>query len=193
MGINYGFDTVRFVTPVKSGARVRGRFTLAEARFRGAAMLMTTYDVTVDIENEKSRRSPPAGPPSASSTRKTGQKTPEIWLGRNRMHDEAVRNAFLVQAKACDSLGSPFTARLCRAVAARLDRQTEVGETILSWPGDVGPSGDSVPLRLAGRCTRSPFKKRSRHLSIFRLMTRRRCGRPAPAPCGSIRSLSSKR
>lgn len=66
------------------------------------------------------------------------------------MHDEAVRNAFLVQARACDSLGSPFTARLCRAVAARLDRQTEVGQKILSWPGDVGPSGDSVPLRLAG-------------------------------------------
>ncbi|CUX45546.1 DUF2332 domain-containing protein [Agrobacterium genomosp. 13] len=66
------------------------------------------------------------------------------------MHDEAVRNAFLVQARACDNLGSPFTARLCRAVAARLDRQTEVGEKILSWPGDVGPSGDSVPLRLAG-------------------------------------------
>ncbi len=53
MGINYGFDAVRFVAPVKSGARVRGRFTLAEARFRGAAMLMTTYDVTVEIENEK--------------------------------------------------------------------------------------------------------------------------------------------
>lgn len=53
MGINYGFDAVRFVTPVKSGARVRGRFTLAEARFRGAAMLVTTYDVTVEIENEK--------------------------------------------------------------------------------------------------------------------------------------------
>ncbi|KJF74977.1 MULTISPECIES: MaoC family dehydratase [Rhizobium/Agrobacterium group] len=53
MGINYGFDAVRFVAPVKSGARVRGRFTLAEARFRGAAMLVTTYDVTVEIENEK--------------------------------------------------------------------------------------------------------------------------------------------
>lgn len=53
MGINYGFDAVRFVAPVKSGARVRGRFTLAETRFRGATMLMTTYDVTVEIENEK--------------------------------------------------------------------------------------------------------------------------------------------
>ncbi|KQO75744.1 MaoC family dehydratase [Rhizobium sp. Leaf262] len=53
MGINYGFDKLHFVTPVKSGARIRGHFTLAEARFRGAAMLMNTYDVTVEIEGEK--------------------------------------------------------------------------------------------------------------------------------------------
>ena len=53
LGINYGFDRVRFMTPVKSGARVRGRSLLAEARFRGAGMLMTTYDVTIEIENEK--------------------------------------------------------------------------------------------------------------------------------------------
>ena len=53
MGINYGFDKVRFMTPVKSGAKVRGRFTMAEARFRGAGMLMVTYEVTVDIEGER--------------------------------------------------------------------------------------------------------------------------------------------
>ena len=53
MGINYGFDTVRFVAPVKSGARIRGHFILAEARFRGGGMLMTTYDVTIEIENER--------------------------------------------------------------------------------------------------------------------------------------------
>jgi acyl dehydratase len=53
MGINYGFDKVTFVAPVKSGARVRGRFTLAEARFRGASMLTNTYDVTVEIEGER--------------------------------------------------------------------------------------------------------------------------------------------
>lgn len=53
MGINYGFDKVRFVTPVKSGAKVRGRFTMAEARFRGAGMLMVTYEVTVDVEGER--------------------------------------------------------------------------------------------------------------------------------------------
>ncbi|WP_112942853.1 MULTISPECIES: MaoC family dehydratase [unclassified Rhizobium] len=53
MGINYGFDTVRFVAPVKSGARIRGHFVLAEARFRGGGMLMTTYDVSIEIENER--------------------------------------------------------------------------------------------------------------------------------------------
>ncbi len=53
MGINYGFDRVRFASPVKSGSRVRGHFTLSDCRFRGAGMLMTTYDVTVEIENEK--------------------------------------------------------------------------------------------------------------------------------------------
>ena len=53
MGINYGFDKVRFITPVKSGARVRGRFVLDEARFRGAGMLTVRYNVTVEIEDER--------------------------------------------------------------------------------------------------------------------------------------------
>jgi acyl dehydratase len=51
-GINYGFDKVRFMAPVKAGARVRGRFVLKGARVRGADMMMTTYAVTVEIENE---------------------------------------------------------------------------------------------------------------------------------------------
>jgi acyl dehydratase len=53
MGINYGFDKIRFMSPVKTGARIRGHFTLADARLRGAAMMMTTYEVSVEIENEK--------------------------------------------------------------------------------------------------------------------------------------------
>jgi acyl dehydratase len=53
MGLNYGFDKVRFMSPVRSGTRVRGHFTLSDCRFRGAGMLMTTYDVSVEIENEK--------------------------------------------------------------------------------------------------------------------------------------------
>lgn len=53
MGINYGFENIRFVSPVKSGARIRGHFTLVEARLRGGSMMMTSYDVSVEIENEK--------------------------------------------------------------------------------------------------------------------------------------------
>lgn len=53
MGINYGFDSIRFISPVRTGRRVRGRFKLAEARFRGGAMMMATYEVTIEIENEK--------------------------------------------------------------------------------------------------------------------------------------------
>ncbi|MBB4566527.1 MaoC family dehydratase [Rhizobium leucaenae] len=53
MGINYGFEQIRFMSPVKCGARVRGRFKLADTRLRGANMLMLTYDVTVEIENER--------------------------------------------------------------------------------------------------------------------------------------------
>lgn len=53
MGVNYGFDKIRFMSPVKAGTRVRGRFKLAEARLRGAGMMMLTYEVTVEIENER--------------------------------------------------------------------------------------------------------------------------------------------
>ena len=53
MAINYGFEKVRFITPVRSGARVRGRFALDEARFRGAGMVTIRYNVAVEIENER--------------------------------------------------------------------------------------------------------------------------------------------
>jgi acyl dehydratase len=50
MGINYGFDRVRFMTPVKSGARVRGRFTLRDVVERGNKLFMFRYGVSVEIE-----------------------------------------------------------------------------------------------------------------------------------------------
>ncbi len=62
----------------------------------------------------------------------------------------AVREAFAIQEKACAALGSPFTARLSRIVGERLNGDTVVGRTILEWPGNPSPRGDSVPLRLVG-------------------------------------------
>lgn len=52
MGVNYGFDKLRFISPVRSGKRVRGRFVLAEAKLRKAGELQSRTNVTVEIEGE---------------------------------------------------------------------------------------------------------------------------------------------
>jgi acyl dehydratase len=53
MGVNYGFDRLRFISPVKSGSRVRGRFTLTEATLRKPGELLSRTAVAVEIEGEK--------------------------------------------------------------------------------------------------------------------------------------------
>ncbi|MGA8586355.1 MAG: MaoC family dehydratase [Roseiarcus sp.] len=49
-GVNYGFDKVRFLHPVRSGRRVRGHFTLAAATLRSAREWQLSYEVSVEIE-----------------------------------------------------------------------------------------------------------------------------------------------
>ena len=51
MGINYGFDKVRFLVPVRSGARIRGIFRLVESSMRKEHELLSKFNVTVEIEN----------------------------------------------------------------------------------------------------------------------------------------------
>jgi acyl dehydratase len=53
MGVNYGFDKLRFISPVRSGKRVRGRFVLAEAKLRKPTELASRTNVTVEIEGEE--------------------------------------------------------------------------------------------------------------------------------------------
>ena len=50
MGVNYGFDRLRFISPVRAGSRIRGRFVLTEAKMRSANELMSRTGVTVEIE-----------------------------------------------------------------------------------------------------------------------------------------------
>src|SRR5437899_1381559 len=52
MSINYGFDKLRFLSPVRAGSRVRGRFTLMEAKLRKPKELQSRTNVTVEIEGE---------------------------------------------------------------------------------------------------------------------------------------------
>jgi acyl dehydratase len=53
MGVNYGFDKLRFISPVRAGSRVRGRFTLMEAKLRKPKELLSRTSVTVEIEGEE--------------------------------------------------------------------------------------------------------------------------------------------
>ncbi|WP_454618546.1 MaoC family dehydratase [Bradyrhizobium cenepequi] len=53
MGVNYGFDKLRFISPVRSGKRVRGRFVLTEAKLRKPTELASRTNVTVEIEGEE--------------------------------------------------------------------------------------------------------------------------------------------
>lgn len=49
IGVNYGFEKVRFVAPVRCGARVRGRFRLVGLTER-AVTLQSAWDATIEIE-----------------------------------------------------------------------------------------------------------------------------------------------
>jgi acyl dehydratase len=50
--LNYGFDKVRFLTPVRSGSRVRGRFGLREVRDRNKGEILLVFDAVVEIEGQ---------------------------------------------------------------------------------------------------------------------------------------------
>ena len=50
--INYGFNAVRFLTPVRSGSRIRGHFVLKEIAERGPNRWRTTFTVEVEIEGQ---------------------------------------------------------------------------------------------------------------------------------------------
>lgn len=54
MGVNYGFDKLRFLAPVPAGSKVRGRFRLLSAEDKGAQDGVTRWllkhELTVEIE-----------------------------------------------------------------------------------------------------------------------------------------------
>jgi acyl dehydratase len=51
MAVNYGLDRVRFIAPVRSGSRVRGRFVLDAVDDKAPGQLLLRHTVTVEIEN----------------------------------------------------------------------------------------------------------------------------------------------
>lgn len=52
MAVNYGLDRVRFLAPVHSGKRVRGRFNLDSVEEKAPGQWLLRHTVTVEIEGE---------------------------------------------------------------------------------------------------------------------------------------------
>jgi acyl dehydratase len=50
--VNYGFNRLRFVAPVPSGSRIRGRFVLRNFEMQPSSRWQAIYDVTVEIEGQ---------------------------------------------------------------------------------------------------------------------------------------------
>ena len=51
--LNYGLNRVRFIAPVKAGARIRNRVVLLAAEPQDKGRFLLTFQNTVEIENEK--------------------------------------------------------------------------------------------------------------------------------------------
>jgi len=51
--VNYGFNRLRFVAPVRTGSRVRGRFVLKSFDVQSGSRWRSIYEVTVEIEGER--------------------------------------------------------------------------------------------------------------------------------------------
>lgn len=52
VSINYGLDKVRFMSPVKVGARIRARFTLVSAEEKSPGAFLLKHNAIVEIEGE---------------------------------------------------------------------------------------------------------------------------------------------
>lgn len=52
MGVNYGFDSVRFISPVKVNSRIRAHAKTIEITEKNPGQFMSKTEITVEIEGE---------------------------------------------------------------------------------------------------------------------------------------------
>ena len=53
MGINYGFNRLRFLSPVRAGSRLRGHFVLKSIRKRSGTDILRENEMTIEIEGQE--------------------------------------------------------------------------------------------------------------------------------------------
>ncbi len=51
--INYGFNKIRFIQPVRSGEKIRAKFSLLNFSKRKKDEILVTYGVNVELENDQ--------------------------------------------------------------------------------------------------------------------------------------------
>ena len=61
-----------------------------------------------------------------------------------------LRDAFRHQAQSCGRLGSPFMERMLSGLADAWPETGTLAARCTDWPGELGPNGASLPLRIAG-------------------------------------------
>ena len=53
LGLNYGFDKIRFLSPVPEGSRIRARFCLVALDEEKPGEVTLTYDVKIEIDGQE--------------------------------------------------------------------------------------------------------------------------------------------
>lgn len=61
-----------------------------------------------------------------------------------------LRQAFLDQSGTCARMGSPLMGRVLNILAEIWDADTDLGQKMAEYQGDIGPAGHSLPLRIGG-------------------------------------------
>lgn len=51
MGLNYGFEKIRFLQPVKVNSKIRGQMVLANVLEKRPGQFLLTWDVTIEIDS----------------------------------------------------------------------------------------------------------------------------------------------
>ena len=52
MGVNYGYNRIRFMAPVSSGKRIRGRFVVQSVEPKSGGRMEIKHEATIEIEGE---------------------------------------------------------------------------------------------------------------------------------------------
>lgn len=62
----------------------------------------------------------------------------------------SLSDAFSAQAETCTRMGSPFMGQLLTILSKHWPTDSALGQKFARFEGDIGPSGHSLPLRIAG-------------------------------------------